>query len=414
MRSFWLRVHRYAGLYMALFLVVAGLTGSILAFRPELDEWLNPQFYRVPVEDRPMLDPFALQDRAEALVPNGRAYGVDLNRSPGKVFAVYFEPRIDSTTGLAPALDFTAILLNPYTGSEIERLRPNLWPLTRKNVMSVVLAMHYSLALGTVGLWLFGMAAVIWTLDCFVGVYLTFPLRMARIAGPPGATGGTTRSWWARWRHSWRFTWRGSSYRIQFTLHRAAGLWVWPMLFVLAWSSVRLNLYSPVYAPVMTAVFGMAPEVPKLPQPPTGPPMAWRQARAVGQRLMAEEARLLGFSVKREEALSYDAGQGLYVYQVLSDRDAQTRLGNTAVLFDPASGGLADVFLPTGDNAAQTFTTWITNLHLAMVWRVPIQILVCFMGLVVTMLSFTGVYLWWKKRQARASHRSRLTAAAAP
>jgi uncharacterized iron-regulated membrane protein len=164
----------------------------------------------------------------------------------------------------------------------------------------------------------------------------------------------------------------------------------------------------------MKVMLGMTPEVPKRPKPPTGPPMAWREARAVGQRLMAEEARLQGFSVKREEALSYDAGQGLYVYQVLSDRDAQTRLGNTAVTFDAASGALADVFLPTGDNAAQTFTTWITNLHLAMVWRVPIQILVCCMGLVVTMLSVTGVYLWWKKRQARSSRRSHLAPAAAP
>ena len=36
---------------------------------------------------------------------------------------------------------------------------------------------HYKLALGEFGMWLFGIVAVIWTLDCFVGFYLTLPAR---------------------------------------------------------------------------------------------------------------------------------------------------------------------------------------------------------------------------------------------
>ena len=31
----------------------------------------------------------------------------------------------------------------------------------------------------------------------------------------------------------------------------------------------------------------------------------------------------------------------------------------------------------------------------------PYRILVCALGLVVAMLSGTGVYIWWKKRKAR-------------
>ncbi len=32
---------------MALFLTVAGLTGSVMAFEDEIDAWLNPQLFRV-------------------------------------------------------------------------------------------------------------------------------------------------------------------------------------------------------------------------------------------------------------------------------------------------------------------------------------------------------------------------------
>jgi len=64
--------HRYAGLTMALFLVIEGLTGSVLAFYEEFDRWLNPQLLTVRVRNTAPLDPLTLHERAEALDP--RAY----------------------------------------------------------------------------------------------------------------------------------------------------------------------------------------------------------------------------------------------------------------------------------------------------------------------------------------------------
>lgn len=39
-RGFWVAVHRYFGLATAIFIAVAALTGSILAFRAELKAWI--------------------------------------------------------------------------------------------------------------------------------------------------------------------------------------------------------------------------------------------------------------------------------------------------------------------------------------------------------------------------------------
>jgi len=44
---------------------------------------------------------------------------------------------------------------------------------------------------------------------------------------------------------------------IHFDLHRAFGLWVWPLLLVFALSSVSLNLKNEVYEPFMKTVFGL-------------------------------------------------------------------------------------------------------------------------------------------------------------
>ncbi len=50
MRAILVLLHRYIGLATAVFLLLAGLTGSLLAFNHELDEWLNPGFYEAPAE----------------------------------------------------------------------------------------------------------------------------------------------------------------------------------------------------------------------------------------------------------------------------------------------------------------------------------------------------------------------------
>ena len=47
-----------------------------------------------------------------------------------------------------------------------------------------------------------------------------------------------------------------ASYRVNFDLHRAGGLWLWPLLFVFAWSSVELEPKTGAYDFVMEALLG--------------------------------------------------------------------------------------------------------------------------------------------------------------
>ena len=50
-----------------------------------------------------------------------------------------------------------------------------------------------------------------------------------------------------------------------------------------------------------------------------------------------------------------------------------------------------------------TVSNWLRALHFANVhgW-LAYRILVCILGLVITLLSVTGIYIWWKKHRARA------------
>ena len=61
----WLRLlHRWLGLAALVFLILAGATGSLLAFDHEIDEWLNPELLRADWTG-PALNASELTERIE-------------------------------------------------------------------------------------------------------------------------------------------------------------------------------------------------------------------------------------------------------------------------------------------------------------------------------------------------------------
>ncbi|MBF1166099.1 MAG: PepSY domain-containing protein, partial [Dechloromonas agitata] len=61
--------------------------------------------------------------------------------------------------------------------------------------------------------------------------------------------------------------------------------------------------------------------------------------------------------------------------------------------------------------AADMFVQAQFPLHSGRILGVPGRIMISVMGLVVAMLSVTGIYLWWKKRSSRERSKARQVAA---
>ncbi|MGQ0593753.1 MAG: PepSY-associated TM helix domain-containing protein, partial [Gammaproteobacteria bacterium] len=152
-RRFWVLLHRYAGLYMALFLIVSGITGSLIAFYDELDRAVNPHLYRA-VPRGTALDAPGLIERAETLVPEGRVTDIILHRAPGESAMLRMEPRLNPATGEPYVLDFTEFYLDPYSGEELGRRRFGDLSQGLINLMPFIYRFHYGLALGEIGTWL--------------------------------------------------------------------------------------------------------------------------------------------------------------------------------------------------------------------------------------------------------------------
>ena len=405
-RHFWVLVHRYAGLFIAFFLIVIGLTGSIIVFNQELFNWFDPS-PKISPHTSPMLDAYTLRERAQVLVPHGVVNALEFHRKADEPYVAGVEPRIDPVTGKPYELGITSLTLDPYNGKELARdnYTGDIWPITQKNIMPLINRLHYQMALpGSFGSYLFGIVALVWTIDCFVSGYLTFPMSVRR-RGDAEQHEPARKSWLARWWNpAWLVKWKGSTFRINFDLHRAGGLWVWLMLLILAWSSVGFNLSDEVYLPVMKTVFHMPDPfggiLPKLDRPRLEPTLDWRTAHSTAQNLMTEQAKINSFKVLHEDMLMYESDKGVFLYVVQTDRDLLDDGASTTLLFDD-EGRFISVSLPTGQNVGSTLHTWIFALHMAKIWGLPFRIFVTVVGILIAMLSVTGVYIWLKKRNAR-------------
>ena len=386
--------HRYVGLVLALFLTIVGLTGAAIAWNDELERVFAPSMFVLPPQAaaRPPLDPFVLRDAAERAVPGFAVNGLDFTRRPDQPAFFYVEAR---PGGKAPAND--QIALDPSTGAIVGARHAGDLRQGLINLMPFLYSLHDSLTMGDNGVLILGIVALVWTIDCFVGAYLTFPTRAP--AARPFAR------WWSRWGKSWRVR-RSSRFKLTFDLHRAGGLWLWALLFVVAWSSVSFNL-PVVYQAVMRPLFGGETDEPaQIARDLRGAPrLDWREAHAVAQVAMTRAAQQEGFTIKSERLMFYDPGTRSYAYRVRTDRDPG-RTGNTQISIDANTGRPFGLRIPTGRNAGDTITTWLGDLHTADVFGRIWQVVMTIVGLGVAMLSITGVLVWNRKRSTRASHRS--------
>lgn len=397
-RPAWVIAHRWAGLSLALFLTLAGLTGAMMAFYDELEALIAPQLHIVqpPSPQAEPLSSIELREKVQAAYPGALINYLPLQVEPGHSLKLDIRRRDAGRIGpWSPEVD--EVFVDPYTG---RILGERLWGDISQgaiNFMPFIYRLHYTLLADKTGRYVLGIAALIWVLDTLVGFYLTWPIRRTnKDTGP---------SWWSRWKPSWLVRWTGGETKLTFDLHRAGGLWLWPILLVFAWSSVMFNLKE-VYDPVMR-IFGaekLLDGITNLSRPNYEPQLDFAAAAARGRALIASEAAQRGLSLEPEglSALSYRPAVGAYVYYFTTDRDFTRRGGRSLVVFDGDSGELRKLMLPQGANGANTFTEWMIALHMARVWGLPYRMAVTAIGLMVTVLSVTGVLIWMRKRQARS------------
>lgn len=396
MRLWLLRLHRWTGLTIALVLFVAGATGIPLAFYRQLDGMLNGRSARRVVPHGTVRPTDAVIALAEAQNPGYMATGICFceTQQPDEPLMVRLQLR-----GAAPDASWANrlyVYLDPYRGVEVDRNAFRNNANQTSAVLPFLVRLHSGMLFGATGFRLYGVVAVLWTLDCFVALLVSLPASRSRHQQ------GASPARWRRWRHAWRVKWSARPTRVNFDVHRALGLWTWPAMFVFAWSSVGLNLDDQVYRPVMKTLFGQTAQnaATSLPAaallPPTTPPgIGWADALTTARGHMARIAAEEHFSVTHEYSLLLTGGD--YSFSVHSSRDIG-RTPGTSLTFDATTGALRAFHVSGRESTADSISRWLRALHFGTPFGLAYQTVVAIMGVALCIIVASGVLIWAKKR----------------
>ena len=285
--------------------------------------------------------------------------------------------------------------------------------------------LHRELLLGDIGKLILGVVSLVWTINCFIGFYLTLPRAVKKNQATRQDTAKKRTSLLKRWLPAWKIRTKTNTFKLNYDLHHAFGLWLWVMLFVIAWSSVGFNLKQ-VYQPVMQAVVGLEGREGKNNKP--------NRADKSDEQPLTESKLTLNENgadvVHKANSIDYLSTQaniaaqknGLSVTQLLGIRwveeDKQWQLRFKTNKDIGKKGGVSSITVNAGDGSVERVNfsyqsasfgskadQWLSTLHMGHIsygaGHLLYQMFLALIGLAVAVLSGTGVYLWYKGRQQR-------------
>lgn len=412
-RKACLLIHRYTGLVIAGFLIIAGITGSLLAFYDDLDERFNHKLAYIKAVDTPQLPIAMLHDRVISAYPDYKFSSMPTSIEPARsaVFAV------DRAYGKQVSAQVTApfheVYVDPYTGAIIGTRDREQWAW--RNTMYKVFWLHRDLLLGDIGKLILGIVSLVWTINCFIGFYLTLPRKVKNTQAKQKKPNKKRSSWLKRWRPAWKIRTKTNTFKLNYDLHHAFGLWLWVILFIIAWSSVGFNLKE-VYQPTMRVVVGLETREGR-PKASTSEPnketlnqkntaavvdkansieYLTAQANIVAQQKSVKVQQLLG--------IRWVENDGQWQMRFKTDKDIGKKGGASSITVDAATGKVEKVNFGYQNSSFGSKTDqWLSTLHMGHIGQeaghLLYQVFLVLVGLAVAILSVTGVYLWWRGRQ---------------
>jgi uncharacterized iron-regulated membrane protein len=377
-RLFVGKLHLYLGLWFGAVFVMLGLSGSLIAWLPELDAGLNPALLRAaprgPAESLAMLIPVTPQavqaaiDRLSADLAYGAPMQLTLPAHARDVYvASYRRPE-------APAVT-RQVMLDPYSLQINGERDWGRFGLSRPLLMPTLFHLHRYLVAGEAGKTIIGISGLALLAMAFSGLVLWWP-----------------RPNWPALRRALRISHGGSWPRFHYSWHRSTGFFCAPVLAVLAFSGVYFNL--PHW--VLPAVGAMAT---------LSPSDKLNNAAMVGRQINAAEAMALAqrlYPAARVSRIGFPAKPALpYEIRLRQPGELAQGDGATRVTLDAFSGKVLRVRDPLAAPAGDRFLSWLFPLHSGQAFGIGGKIFISLFGMVPLAFFVTGVLIW-RKRASRA------------
>lgn len=361
------RVHLWLGLGLGGLLVLLGLTGTALAFYPELDAWMHPE---IRMEGSAPPDWDRALTTLRAVYPDKQGgWRFEVTDAAGAIPVRYYSPPERAGQAFRPMMVWLS-----RDGCTV--LRRDYWG---EYAVTLIYDLHYRLLLGTSGGKALGWAGFALLALLFSGLW----------------------AWWPRgsWRKALRVKRNVPAQRVLRDWHKLAGLIGLPVLAILTVTGIMLEL--PKESDTALSALGLA--VAQAPPVHTGPASATREAfTPPSQAVRAATRALPGGRVAWIETPVVHGG--LYRLRLQVPGDPSRRFPHSLVWVDGATGAVVAVQDARNATPGSTINNWIHPLHDGSAAGLPGRVVVAISGLVPLALFATG-WLRWRNRRAGRDRR---------
>jgi len=353
-RKLVLKIHLLLGLVSGLFLIILGLTGSVMAFESDIDHWLHPGFWRVA--------------QGQALSESKLISGVERSFAPLRVQGVQIPQDRDLAQSMQLS-DKSSVTVNPYTGAILgRRTRPG----RTQQWLGFIHQVHLRLTGNGQASWAPAGKMVV----SYAGLALCLLVPTGLVL------------WWRTKRSTIR--WNGPWFRVCFDLHQVIGIYACLFLWVSALTGIFIGFEWPekaIYSLTNSArpSFG---EQPKSTPAGSSSPISVDQAIATARQAIPNAALDLIFLPRRPE----DA------YMVILRVPEETSgSAHSTVAIDQYSGRALAVHNFLTDSQGYRWIRFNRSIHTGDIGGTAGHIVMSLSSLLLVVMAVTGIVIWLKK-----------------
>jgi len=355
------QIHLWVGIALCLYLVVIGVTGSILVFESEIEHAAYPQLWRAPAPSASSGNREA--DLADVIACVKHAY-------PGRfITAAYVPDKPGDNFEVFLYRDGQSLYVfaDPQSGRIVGTLDPDAsWLIW-------IINLHFRLLAGHTGLILNGLGAAGLLILCLTGLVV----------------------WWVglhRWMRGLKVNLRAGWKRINFDLHSAVGFWTLAVVSMWAFTGVYFVWPDPIESAVnhFSSIASARPPVFTVPHHGSNGPQADLRPMIHRAQQSSPNASFAGAFFPRNS-------QGALTL-LMARSDPRNFSHMDYVYFDPVtSQQLAIWHRGLNSTWGASFIFWLSPLHFGMDWGLLIKILWAVLGCSLSLLSMTGVLMYWNR-----------------
>ncbi len=352
------KIHLWLSMIAGVFIVLIGLTGSLLVFEPELNSMLHPDLYKV-TEGKKVTYQQALQAVSEAH-PKGQIDRVYTPSEPNARGVYLFR--------LQEGEEQLNIFVDPGTGYINGTLG-------EKAIFNLITEFHEKLLLNDFnGEQIIGMIGFIFFFITLSGVYL----------------------WWPgikKWARGFSLRRNANSYVRQYDLHKVIGGVSIPFLLVVSLTGALFAYDEMIFGWFGAKAKVMPPEEQLISKALPSGKLPLDELFSMAEKEVPQGTLM---QVRMPKKVESGNQEGAVEFRISNSYDPGN--GNVKVWLDQYSGKVVGKLDPHV-NSGLMYQTWHLPLHTGSFGGLFTKILYAIGGLTPSILMFTGIYMWWYKKK---------------